>query len=313
MTFIYDVLGIPFGFVLRLIYNLVNNYGVALIIFTFFSRLLMLPSSISQQKGAAKTQRLQSKVRKIQQKYAGDQKKIQEETQALYAREGQNPMSAGCGPTLISFIILFGIIGAVYSPLRYIVGIDKSVIDESLTPLVKVISGKSALGRQTELLAIAGMGRYSSLFGAVLGADRCEEVANFNFNFLGLQLGLTPTEAGDRVYWIVPILSGVSAFASSFIMQARQKKNNPAMGKNPMMGCMTFGMPLFSLYIAFQFPVGIGIYWTVSNIFALVQTLILSYTHNPQKMLARVLVEETIQRRSREANLKRVAEMKNKS
>ena len=78
MNAIYDILGVPFGFVLKLIFDAVKNYGVALILFTLFARLLMFPSSIHQQKGTAKTQRLQPKLRKIQEKYKGDNKKIQE-------------------------------------------------------------------------------------------------------------------------------------------------------------------------------------------------------------------------------------------
>jgi len=75
---------------------------------------------------------------------------------------------------------------------------------------------------------------------------------------------------------------------------------------------MTFGMPLFSVYFTFLFPVGIGIYWIASNIFAFIQTVVISFTHSPQKMTAKLMIEETIQRRSREENLKRVASMKDK-
>ena len=71
---------------------------------------------------------------------------------------------------------------------------------------------------------------------------------------------------------------------------------------------MTFGMPLFSLYFTFQFPAGIGIYWIASNVFALIQTVILSVTHSPKKMIAKLMVDETVQRRSREENLKRAAQ-----
>jgi YidC/Oxa1 family membrane protein insertase len=85
MNAIYDILGVPFGFVLKLFFDLVGTNGVSLILFTLFARLLMFPSSIGQQKGTAKTQRLQPKLRKIQEKYKGDNKKIQEETQALYS------------------------------------------------------------------------------------------------------------------------------------------------------------------------------------------------------------------------------------
>ena len=76
MSFLYSI----FGFLLRALYQWVGNYGLALILLTLFARILMLPMSIKQQKSTAKMQRLQSKVRKIQQQYAGDQKKIQEET-----------------------------------------------------------------------------------------------------------------------------------------------------------------------------------------------------------------------------------------
>ncbi len=78
------------------------------------------------------------------------------------------------------------------------------------------------------------------------------------------------------------------------------------------MGCMAFGMPLFSTYFTFLFPVGIGIYWIASNVFAFIQTVALSFTHNPKKMIAKLMVEETIQRRSKEANLKLIAARKEK-
>ena len=101
MDAIYTTLGIPFGYVLRFIFEAVDNYGLALILFTLFARLLMIPTSIYQTKGTVKTQRLQPKIRRINAKYKGDQKKIQEETQALYQREGHNPMNMGCLPLAI--------------------------------------------------------------------------------------------------------------------------------------------------------------------------------------------------------------------
>ena len=63
MDAIYTTLGIPFGYVLRFIFEAVDNYGLALILFTLFARLLMIPTSIYQTKGTVKTQRLQPKIR----------------------------------------------------------------------------------------------------------------------------------------------------------------------------------------------------------------------------------------------------------
>ena len=51
MDAIYTTLGIPFGYVLRFIFEAVDNYGLALILFTLFARLLMIPTSIYQTKG----------------------------------------------------------------------------------------------------------------------------------------------------------------------------------------------------------------------------------------------------------------------
>lgn len=307
MNAIYDILGVPFGFVLRLIFNIVNNYGISLILFTLFARLLMFPSSVSQQKGAAKTQRLQPKLRKIQEKYKGDNKRIQEETQALYQREGHNPMNAGCAPMLVQMPIIFGLIGVIYNPLTYVLEIPKDHIT-TLTEAAKGLFPELAKSRTIQLAVINHIDKLSGL----IPEEFFSKIASFNFTFLGLPLGETPDMKKPSILWIIPILSGITSFASSLYTYLKQKQANPEMYKNPTMGCMTFGMPLFSTYFTFLFPVGIGIYWTASNVFAFAQTVILNYTHNPKKMIAKLMIEETIERRSREENLKLVAERKNK-
>ncbi|NLP48999.1 MAG: YidC/Oxa1 family membrane protein insertase [Clostridiales bacterium] len=308
MNAIYDILGVPFGFVLKLIFNLVNNYGLSLILFTFFARLLMFPSSVSQQKGAAKTQRLQPKLRKIQEKYKGNNQKIQEETQALYQREGHNPMNAGCAPMLVQMPIIFGLIGVIYNPLKYALEIPQEHIDTLVAAVKELLPELTKNSRTIQLTVINQIGELSGL----IPDQVYSKIVDFNFTFLGLPLGETPDMKNFSILWIIPILSGLTSFASSIYTYLKQKQSNPEMYKNPTMGCMTFGMPLFSTYFTFLFPVGIGIYWTASNIFAFAQTLILNYTHNPKKMIAKLMIEETIERRSREENLKHAATLRNK-
>jgi len=311
MNAIYDILGVPFGFVLKLIFNAVGNYGVSLILFTLFARLLMFPSSIGQQKGTAKTQRLQPKLRKIQEKYKGDNKKIQEETQALYQREGHNPMNAGCLPLLIQMPIIFGLIGVIYNPLTYALEIPKESI-ALLTDAIKVLLKDTPdLLKNTRTIQLTIIEHIRDLKN-IVSVETYDKIANFNFTFLGLDLGKTPDLKQFSKLWVVPILSGITSFATSIFTYVKQKQTNPEMTKNPAMGCMTFGMPLFSTYFTFLFPVGIGIYWIASNVFAFAQTVILSFTHNPKKMIAKLMIEETIQRRSKEENLKLVASKKEK-
>ena len=109
MDFIRDILAIPFGFALSLFYNLTDSYILAIILLTVIIRCALLPASISQQKNSAKQVRLQTKVNKIKQKYAGNQQKIQEETQALYQREGFGAANMGCAPLMIQMIVMIGL------------------------------------------------------------------------------------------------------------------------------------------------------------------------------------------------------------
>ena len=302
MSFLYSF----FGFLLSTIYHWVGNYGVALILLTLFARILMLPMSVKQQKSTAKMQRLQSKVRKIQQQYAGDQRKIQEETQALYSREGTNPMSMGCLPLVLQLPVIYGLIGAIYHPLQYVLHIDAAHIEALTKALGDVIEVTTKNSRVVELQIIEHIGQLSG----VVPAEVFEKISSFDFKFLGISLGQVPSIKHPDILWLVPILSFASQMASSLVMYVRQREQNPEMSKNPSMGCMTFGMPLFSLYFTFQFPVGIGIYWITSSVIAFVQMLVLNSIYSPKKMTVTLMVEETIQRRSREENLKRIAENK---
>lgn len=304
MSFLYQF----FGFLLRELCLLVDNYGVALILLTLIARIVMLPMSIKQQKSSAKMQRLQSKVRKIQQQYAGDQKKIQEETQALYAQEGTNPMNMGCLPLLLQLPIIYGLLGAIYHPLQYVLNIssqDVNALTEALKNIVEISSKNSRL---VEMQIIEHIGELTG----VVSPDVINKISSFDFSFFGLSLGQVPSIKQPSVLWLIPILSFVSQLATSLFMYVRQKESNPEMAKNPSMGCMTFGMPLFSLYFTFQFPIGIGVYWIASSVIAFVQTVVLNSVFSPKKATTKLLIEETIERRSKEENLKKVAEIKNK-
>ena len=316
MTGLYEILGVPFGFLLRLIYDTVGfgNYAISIILLTLFARILMIPTTISQQKGMAKTQRIQAKIRKIQAKYAGNQQKIQEETNALYQREGYNPMNAGCTPMIFQFVLLFGLIGAIYYPLsNFLTGITDAEI-KLLSDAVAGL-GNSKFANSThlsELLIIQNINDPALQNIAGVSEATYEAIKGVNFDFFGLfSLGDVPMNHKEvHVIWLIPVLSFLSSFATGLYSQIKQKKSNPAMANNPMMGCMTLGMPLFSLYFVVNYPAGIGIYWIASSIFGFLSTVIIGYFYSPKKTIAKLMVEETVQHRSKENNMKLVAERK---
>lgn len=310
MTFLYEILGVPFGALLRLIYNSIGfeNYAVSIVLLTLISRIITIPSTISQQKGMAKTQRIQSKIRRIQTKFAGNQQKIQEETNALYQREGYNPMNAGCMPMLFQFVLLFGLIGAIYYPLsHFLVGITDEEIKLLTDAVAKISSSKFASSSHlAELLVIQNINQLQNIPG--VSQATYDAIANINFDFFGLfSLGDVPKDFGLHIIWSIPVLSFLSSLASGIYSQIKQKKSNPAMANNPMMGCMMFGMPLFSLYFVVNYPAGIGIYWIASSIFSFIITVIIGHFYNPKKTIAKIMIDETVARRSKEENTKLMA------
>ncbi|MBQ8764020.1 MAG: membrane protein insertase YidC [Clostridia bacterium] len=314
MTALYEFLGVPFGALLRLIYNSIGfeSYAISIVLLTLLTRILTIPSTISQQKGMAKTQRIQSKIRRIQTKYAGNQQKIQEETTALYQREGYNPMNAGCAPMLFQFVILFGLIGAIYYPLsNFLTGITDAEIKLLSDAVAKISTSKFANSSHlAELLIIQNIDRLQGIPG--VSQATYEAIANINFDFFGLfSLGDVPKDFGLHIIWAIPVLSFLSSMATSLYSQIKQKKSNPAMANNPMMGCMMFGMPLMSLYFVVSYPAGIGIYWIASSIFSFIITVIIGHFYSPKKTIAKLMVDETVARRSKEINTKQIAANKN--
>lgn len=82
-----------FGYVLNFIYGIVNNYGVAIILFTILLKLIMLPISIKQQKTMKKSAKIQGQVKEIQDKYKNDPTRMNQEVMDLYKKENMSPFS----------------------------------------------------------------------------------------------------------------------------------------------------------------------------------------------------------------------------
>lgn len=116
------------GYLMKLCYWICqNNYAIALIIFTLIVKLITVPSQIKQQKNTAKMAKFSPKLQRLQKQYSNNKQKLQEETMKLYSEEGVNPMGS-CLPMVVTMVILFGVIGVVYSPLNYISNIGENKI-----------------------------------------------------------------------------------------------------------------------------------------------------------------------------------------
>ena len=303
----------PFGWALSGLYELTDSYLLSIVLLTLVVRLLLLPASVSQQKNSAKQVRLNTKVNKIKQKYAGNQQKIQEETQALYQREGFGAANMGCAPMFVQLFVMLGLYEVIYSPITYVLRFSQEKVTALQNALKVVVENSSKNSRGVELQIL---NKISATFEGVSGvsAEDVKELVTLKDNFLigGIDLTSKPDSSDPGLLWIIPILAFLTAMLSSVFMYMKQRKQNPEMAKNPSMGCMTFMSPVMSLVFTFMFPAGVGVYWIISNIFSFIQQVVLTYVYSPKKVIAQQMVDETVARRSKENNAKRRADIEKK-
>ena len=267
--------GTPLGWIMWLIYVVVKNYGLALILFTLVMRAVIFPLSIKQQKSSAKMAVFQPKIAEIQKRHANDKQKQQEEMLKLYETHGYNPMS-GCLPMLIQFPILFGIIDVVYYPLTHILHLD----GDAITALTDVITANMGTVGQPQLQVISAVQDPERIgWFASIAPDVLQKVMDFDYTLFGLDLGQIPV-FGWNWLAVVPILSGITSLLVSIVSMKLTPTANEASGG---MKWVMYLMPLMSVWIGFSLPVGVGIYWIVSNLLAGVQSVVLHYMYNPAK------------------------------
>ena len=298
-----------------------NEYFLAIILFTVITRVILLPINVRQQKTTAKSARIQPKIQKIQKKYnvqgISDPKqrqkmsaKMNEEMQELYAREGHNPMQMGCGPMVFQMIFLMGIVGIIYYPLAYVIGINN--INDQSEYLIELLEQANYGGNYLQLGILENWNILRDTVAEKLPdmftADKVAAIDSFRS---GLYLGGLDMTAiphwKDGIIVIIPILSLITSLASTLISTFISKKNNPAAAQQmSQMMIMMLMMPLFSFYIAFKVPAAVGFYWIISNLIAVIQQLFIAKFFPPRKSQAKIMVENTIERRSREENIKKI-------
>ena len=287
---LYDIIGIPFGYLMSIIYSLFGNYAVSIIVFTVVTKLLLFPVNYKTQKSAARMQLLNPKLEKLRKSYSSNPERLQQEQQKLYQEEGINPM-ASCMPALIQMILLFGVIDVVYKPITHILRISKSVISAA----VGVASGLADKPFNTsnlrcELLTMEQLDKNPDAFSDIAENFR-DVVADFSskFTLFGANLGKTPEFHPDTwnresiILFIIPFAAGIAQLLSSVYSQMHQKKTNPNMQNMGCMSAMMYLMPLWSVWLAFTLPAGIGFYWIWSSLFSFLITFGLNLYFTPER------------------------------
>jgi len=256
-----------FGYLLNFLYELVKNYGLAIILFSIIVKAIMIPISIKQQKTMKKTTELQGKLKEIQFKYKNDPEGLNRETMELYRKEKINPFG-GCLSGIIQIVLLLSIFYLVRSPLTYMKKVDVDTINSYREQIQTSEENKKSIYEEIEIIRRFG---------------NQDEKININMNFLGIDLSQIPTEnLSDYRTFIIPVLYVISSFVSIKLtskMQGIKKDEENNDEENPMLQTsksMTYMMPIMSISIAMVAPLGLALYWLINNILMVAERLILN-------------------------------------
>ena len=274
-----------FGYILNFIYELVKNYGLAIIIFSVLLKLVLLPLAIKQHKTMKKTAKIQKKVKEIQEKYKNDQVKMSQEMMDLYKKENMSPFS-GCLSSIIQIILLLAMFGLVRSPLTHMKNIDFNEIEKYKTEINQELGENSLSVGYPEISIIKYVNNYKSV----------EDPLYINTSFFGLDLSNIPQEnLSDPKVFIIPLLYVLTSIISmkmttkmsnanenkkdviEITEENKEKENLSAEDMTAQMSkSMTWFMPIMSVSISIIAPLGLALYWLVNNILMILERLILN-------------------------------------
>lgn len=303
-----------FGYVLNFLYEMIGNYGLAIILFSILVKLLMLPISFAQQKSMKKSQKINGEMKQIQFKYKNDPEKLNQEVMALYKREKMNPMS-GCFSAIIQIILLFSVFYLVRSPLTYMKKVDSTIINDAIS----VVEKNGSTSSYKEIEVINYINNLDDVDSEIEETEHIENTENeeenedkeknnfdirvyknelsINMNLLGIDLSKVPTQdlANIKVL-IIPILYVISSFISirlSTNINKKSKEKQLGDGSNEEENKeetnqdfadtmeetnkkMSFLMPIMSITIAMVAPLGLALYWLMNNILMIVERVVLN-------------------------------------
>lgn len=209
-------------------------YGFAIILLTVIVKIATYPLTKKQVESTLAMQNLQPKIKAIQERYKGNQERIQLETSRLYKQAGVNPL-AGCFPTLATIPVWIGLYQAL-----------SNVANEGL--LTEGFFWIPSLGGPTTIAARQSGSGISWLIPFVDGHP---------------PLGWQDTAA----YLVLPVLLVISQYVSMELMKPPQT-DDPSQ-KNTLL-VFKF-LPLMIGYFSLSVPSGLSIYWFTNNVLSTAQ------------------------------------------
>ena len=300
------------GWILNFIFNVVytftvnNSLGLTIILFTVVARSLMLPMAFKQQKSMVAMRKIQPETEKIKEKYGNTkdpelQRKMNAEIQALYAKNKVNPLS-GCLPMFVTLPIFFALsymlrqsfayidaIGNIYNGISSVLIKDVSGYLDILKPIIAPMI-RDGSHVEIDLALMSDISRALNHFATADWTSMMEQVRAVSVPaYNAISALLVDKSAVESFFsidlvqvsglaWpgiIIPILTGLTTFLSTWILNKQQGNSGNANMKTQQT-IMLVVMPLMMAWMTKGFASGVGIYWIVGSIYQTIQQVILN-------------------------------------
>ena len=290
-----DIIRVPFGFLLGLLYDLTQNYGAAMLIFAVLVQLILLPITSKSKKSMMAMSRMTPKLQELQKKYGDDQQKLNEATQALYREQGVS-MGGGCLWSLVPMFILIPLFAVIRQPIHYVL-MESAETAAQIVELIKGIDASqfSSNSYYHEVTAAALIPQYAAQIKAAIPDINPDTLKGIDFIFLGIDMGAIPQwRIWKDLSWanLGAVLVALCSAGSQVVsMLVSQKMNNSVVtdkngvqdeetAKNSQQAqsgkMMMYMMPLMSLWIGFTVPCALSLYWFVGGVVRTVEDAILT-------------------------------------
>jgi len=221
--------------ILEFFYGLTNSFGLAIVLLTVAVRIVLYPLNQKQMTSMQQMQKIQPRLKVLQEKYANDKEKLNQETMRLYKENKVNP-AAGCLPLLVQLPILI----LLFNVLR--------TYDFAGTSFMGIILGSSTTAGLAQAVGVA--------------ADPSGNYGIMSFLTVILKNPAGLSNAGLYIGNLI-LLIGIS-----FLTWEQQKLSS---GTNPQMAMMNTIMPFFMAFICLSMPGGVMLYWGLSSLIGVVQ------------------------------------------
>ena len=264
---------LPLGYLMKWCWMLVGNYGLAIILFTLATKIVLLPLSVWIHKNSIQMVKIQPDINFLKANHYGDMDTIADEQSKLYKKHHYRPMLS-LVPLAVQIILLLGVVEIIYHPLDYLFSLNADTV-RAMADVCGIATDTSSYQ-----LALIEAVKGGSLDGVAEFASVIEPIKSFDGEFLGFNLSTVPSEAWG-IYILMPIIAGLSSFLMcwtqnmSNVLQHEQSKLNQ------------YGMTVLSvgisLYLGIGVPAGIAWYWVAGNLLSIAQMYALNAVINPKK------------------------------